>query len=206
MFHKTRMYLHYFHLICDTLLYYTDLIKFILLFTFLSRSADTSGMLDTSLKREISGEFEEDQDLPIEVNLPCNEDLQVKPYHLVCPRYSTKRTSLSLFFLPTDAFEPYRAAASKGRPREVRLPSSQAGLGPDQVQGLLGRGLQEVLGAHTGGSGHLIWIEKQILAGADPAVPYSSRDDSRRASLVEPTVDQLLQVKGKSTNIDKDKK
>ena len=45
-------------------------------------------MLDTSLKREISGEFEEDQDLPIEVNLPCNEDLQVKPYHLVCPRYS----------------------------------------------------------------------------------------------------------------------
>ena len=32
-------------------------------------------MLDTSLKRENSGEFEED--LPIEVNLPCNEDLQV---------------------------------------------------------------------------------------------------------------------------------
>ena len=52
------------------------IILFIL--TFLSRSADTSGMLDTSLKREISGEFEEDQDLPIEVNLPCNEDLQVK--------------------------------------------------------------------------------------------------------------------------------
>ena len=77
-----------------------------LLFTFLSRSADTSGMLDTSLKREISGEFEEDQDLPIEANLPCNEDLQVKPYHLVCPRYSTKGTSLSLLFLPTDAFEP----------------------------------------------------------------------------------------------------
>jgi len=77
MFHKTRMYCHYFHLICDTILYYTDLIKFILLFTFLSRSADTSGMLDTSLKREISGEFEEDQDLPIEVNLPCNEDLQM---------------------------------------------------------------------------------------------------------------------------------
>ena len=163
-------------------------------------------MLDTSLKREISGEFEEDQDLPIEVNLPCNEDLQVKPYHLVCPRYSTKPTSLSLFFLSTDAFEPDRAAASKGRPREVRLASSQAGLGPDQVQGLLGRGLQEVLGAHTGGSQHLIWIEKQILAGADPAVPYSSRDDSRRAGLVEPTVDQLLQVKGKSNNLDEDKK
>ena len=47
-------------------------------------------------------------------------------------------------------------------------------------------------------------VEKQILAGADPAVPYSSRDDSRRASLVEPTVDQLLQVKGKSTNMDKE--
>ena len=41
-------------------------------------------MLDTSLKRENSGEFEED--LPIEVNLPCNEDLQVGP-SIVCCQY-----------------------------------------------------------------------------------------------------------------------
>ena len=46
----------------------------------------------------------------------------------------------------------------------------------------------------------------KILAGADPAVPYSSRDDPRCASLVEPTLDQLLQVKGKSNNFDEDKK
>ena len=73
------------------------IILFILI--FLSRSADTSGMLDTSLKREISGEFEEDQDLPIEVNLPCNEDLQVKPYHLVCIQPTNQPTDFSFTLL-----------------------------------------------------------------------------------------------------------
>ena len=60
----------------------------------LSCSADTSGMLDTSLKRENSGEFEED--LPIEVNLPCNEDLQVAPDIVSC-QYCNSLSATSIF-------------------------------------------------------------------------------------------------------------
>ena len=193
------------------ILYFTDLIQFLLLFTFVSplflalqthracwtppwsaRSRASSRKIKTCPSRST---YPATRTSRSNLTILCASNQPIN-----------QGTSFSLFFLPTDAFEPDRAAAPKGRPREVRLPSSQAGLGPDQVQGLLGRGLQEVLGAHTGGSGHLIWIEKQILAGADPAVPYSSRDDSRRAGLVEPTVDQLLQVKGKSNNLDEDKK
>ena len=57
-------------------------------------------MLDTSLKRENSGEFEED--LPIEVNLPCNEDLQVEPILQTSPSWDS---SFNLF--PSDAAEPH---------------------------------------------------------------------------------------------------
>ena len=57
-------------------------------------------MLDTSLKRENSGEFEED--LPIEVNLPCNEDLQVEPILHPSPSWDS---SFNLF--PSDAAEPH---------------------------------------------------------------------------------------------------
>ena len=44
----------------------------------------------------------------------------------------------------------------------LTLQSPQAGLGADQVQGVLGRGLQEVLGVHP---------------GPDQEVPHPGRDD-----------------------------
>ena len=144
-------------------------------------------MLDTSLKRENSGEFEED--LPIEVNLPCNEDLQVEP--MLRPG-----TPLSIFShqmllnrielqLPKDDHVKYDSRARKLDWDQIKFKDYSS---EDCKK------YWEHIQVHQG---QKPFKSNDFNPGKDPEVPNPSGDDSRRPSLAQPALDQLLQVKGK---------